>query len=192
MNRRVLWVVLSMAVVAAACGDSDDATTTAVAAPSTEGPATSAPPSATTLAPPTEESESHPLVIASVDFDAGVIEIRNDGTEPYDPSGHWLCNRPTYLPFPEGVIDPGASITIETAGLNVQPSGGEIGLYTERDFGSADAMIRYVQWGGAGGGRASVAGDAGLWPDGDFVDNGDASFSSSGANPVSSADWTVN
>lgn len=197
MNRRILWVVLALALIAAACGDSDDGSATTAASAATEAPSTEAPeteaPAATTEAPPppTEASAPHPLVVAAIDFDAGVIEIRNDGDSSYDPDGHWLCNRPDYIPFPEGVIEPGASITISAQSLNVLAKGGEIGIYTSRAFENADEMVRYVRWGDASAGRASVAAFAGLWPEGDVVANGGGSIVSTGSNPVSSADWAT-
>mgnify|MGYP001827676977 CR=1 FL=1 len=195
MKRRISWIVLALALIAAACGDDDDgtATTAPAATETTQAPATTVTTPATTQAPPstTEPVGANPLVIAAVDFEAGVIEIRNDGETPYDPAGHWLCNRPDYLPFPEGVIDPGASITISTQSLNVLAKGGEIGIYTARAFENADEMVRYVRWGDASAGRASVAAFAGLWPEGDVVDNAGGAIVSIGSNPVSSADWSV-
>ena len=56
-------------------------------------------------------------------------------------------------------------------------SSGEFGLYSSASFGSADAIVAYVQWGSADNGRSSVAVEAGLIAEGDFVDNGGEDFS---------------
>ncbi len=182
--RKVLAVVAALALVTAACSSDDDsepATTDAEATVAT-----------TAAAATTVGGDSHPLVIAAIDFDAGTILIRNDGAEAYDLTGHWLCNRPTYAPLPEETLEPGLTIEIETAALSVGPSDGEIGLYTSRDFGNAEAIVRYVEWGNGGHGRSATAVEAGIWAEGDFVANEGSTLESSRSNPVSAADWASN
>lgn len=205
MKRRVVLLLGALALVATACGGTEAAETSQATLPPTTAATTTAP--TPTTAPPTTVAiptttippstapspggEASPLVIAAVDFDAGVVEIRNDGDTAYDATGHWVCNRPSYVPLPEGVIEPGASVTITTSSINASPEDGEVGLYTAQEFSNADAMIRYVQWGSADHGRAAVAVAAGIWPEGDFVENGGASLVAVGPNPVSSADWSA-
>jgi hypothetical protein len=208
MMRRLLVLHGALALVATACGGTEAAETSQATAATTLPPTTAtttaptpttAPPTTvaipTTTVPPSTAppagGEASPLVIAAVDFDAGVVEIRNDGDTAYDATGHWVCNRPNYVPLPEGVIEPGASVTITTSSIDAAPEDGEVGLYTAREFSNADAMIRYLQWGSADHGRAAVAVAAGLWPEGDFVANGGASMLAVGSNPVSSGDWSA-
>lgn len=178
--RKLLASVAALTLVVAACSgdDSEPATTGADAAVD----ATAAPAA-------TVGGDSHSLVIAAIDFDAGTILIRNDGAEPYNLTGHWLCNRPTYAPLPEETLEPDQSIEIDAAALGIGPSDGELGLYTSRDFGSAEAIVRYVEWGNGGHGRSATAAEAGVWVEGDFVANEGANLESSGSNPVSAADW---
>ena len=67
----------------------------------------------TTTAPP----GSHPLVLRAIDFDAGMVEIANTGSEAFDLTGHWLCNRPNYRATPAETIAPGASLMVSLDGL---------------------------------------------------------------------------
>lgn len=207
--RRILVPAAVMLLIAAACGGDADEGTTTSQAPATAAPsATTGAPSVTTAAPDTTVADtqapvttastpsggtgtaSHPLVIVAVDFEAGFILIRNDGDEAYDLTGHWLCNRPAYVEFPSETLQPGRIIEMDTASLGVNADDGEIGIYTSRDFGSADAIVRYVEWGSSGHGRSNTAVAAGVWEAGGFVDNGGASIQSTGSDPVSAADWS--
>jgi hypothetical protein len=181
--RRLLASVAALTLVIAACGGNDSEPTTTGADAADD---------VTTAPAATVGGDSHSLVIAAIDFDAGTILIRNDGAEPYNLTGHWLCNRPTYAPLPEETLEPGLSIEIDTAALGIGPSDGEIGLYTSRDFGSAEAIVRYVEWGNNGHGRSATAVEAGVWGEGDFVANEGANLESSGSNPVSAANWASN
>ncbi len=106
-------------------------------------------------------------------------------------SGHFLCNRPNYVSLPEETVAPGATTTVDLAGLAVSADGGELGLYTSSSFGDASAIIRYVEWGSAGHGRTATAIEAGVWSEGDFVDNGGANITSSGDDPTAAADWAT-
>ncbi|MCL1588393.1 MAG: hypothetical protein M3092_08240, partial [Actinomycetia bacterium] len=134
--------------------------------------------------------EASPLVIVAVDFEAGLIVIRNDGDEDYDLTGHWICNRPTYSELPGEVLGSGAIIEIDTAVIGLSADSGEIALYTSSDFGSADDILRYVQWGTDSHGRTAVAVAGGVWQDGDFVNNQSANIESSGSDPISASDWS--
>lgn len=207
--RRILVLASAVLLIATACGGEDDdpaapttrATTTAAPSATTAAPSptTAAPETtvadtqaaSTTAAPaPSGGSEAHPLVIAAVDFDAGFILIRNDGDEEYDLTGHWLCNRPAYVELPAEALAPGRIIEVETGSLGVRADDGELGIYTSRDFGSADAIVRYVEWGSSGHGRSDTAVAAGVWIAGDFVANDGANIQSTGSNPASASDWS--
>jgi hypothetical protein len=181
--RRLLALVAALTLVIAACGGDDSEPATAGANAAID---------VTTAPAATVGGDSHSLVIAAIDFDAGTILIRNDGAEPYNPTGHWLCNRPTYAPLPDETLESGLSIEIDTAALGIGPSDGEIGLFTSREFGSAEAIVRYVEWGNSGHGRSATAVEAGVWGEGDFVANEGTNLESSGSNPVSAADWASN
>lgn len=152
IRRKLFALALVLALLGAACGGDDDDSD---AGSTTPGDA------------PSEEAEDEPadatpgaIVVADVNFDTGVAVLRNDGSEPVDLGGHWLCDRPSYAELSSGVLAPGETREVSLGGFDA--SGGEVAVYTSSDFGSADDMIAYVQW-GSGGGRASVAADAGLW-----------------------------
>jgi len=203
--RRLLFVVASVALVAAACSGDDSTTvttvttattttalTTTTAPPTTAAPTTSAAPTTTTVAPDTTTVvPDGAIVIDSIDFDSGFIVLRNVGAAEYDLTGHFVCNRPSYVPLPALVLAAGDTVEIETTGLGVNAGNGELGVYTSSDFGSSNDIIRYVEWGNAGHGRSGTAIAAGVWVDGDFVDNGEANIQSTGDDPVSSADWSA-
>lgn len=166
----------------AACGGSADSTTQAPT--DTTGTA-----SATTSAP---GSAGSPLVITSVDFDTGMIVITNMGDSDYDLTGHQLCNRPTYVELPAETLAAGATIEVPTADLGLSPDSGEVGLYTARDFGNPDAIIRYVQWGEGDHGRSATAVEAGVWTSTvDFVPGGFPLYLTTETDPISPNDWSA-
>ena len=103
------------------------------------------------------------------------IELYNAGEEAVDVSTYQVCNRPAYapvgnLPIVSGelTIAPGGFLVVEWDALAGDQA--ELGLYTEGAFSSADALVDYLEWGAAGGGRESVAVEAGLWQAGDFAE----------------------
>lgn len=112
------------------------------------------------------------IVVTAVSFTDSTVTVRNDGADPVDFTGHFTCNRPAYGDMPGVILEPGATLDIDVSSLDIRASGGEFGLYSARSFDSPDAMLAYVQWGGPGNGRASVAVEAGLIAEGEFVDNG--------------------
>ena len=205
--RRTLGLIFALALVVAACssgsgGDSSEeepsttaqATTTVAETTTTTTTAATTTSTTTQVVTTTTDGEDSnlgsPLVVVSVSFDALFIQLRNDGDEDYDISGHWLCNRPSYFQLPGQVLSPGDVIEIDVRSLGMNPDSGELALYTSGDFGSSADIIRYVQWGTDSHGRTSVAVAGGVWPEGDFVDNQGGNLESTGSNPVSSADWS--
>ena len=125
--------------------------------------------------------------ITTVTFGAPMVVITNVGTEPGNLQGHWICQRPSYQELPAIDVGPGESVAISLGGsvflpppgtltiegqLNIgsiAASSGEIGLYSSNLFGSADAIVSYVEWGSSGHGRSSTAVEAGAWDEGGFV-----------------------
>ena len=130
--------------------------------------------------------------ITSVTFGAPMVVITNVGTETGNLGGHWICQRPSYQELPAIDVGPGESVAVSLGGnvflpppgtltiegqLNIggiSASSGEIGLYSSNSFGSADAIVSYVEWGDTGHGRSGTAVEAGLWDDGGFVATTDA------------------
>lgn len=177
-------LLIAILLIVAACGGSTDSTTRAPGA-------TTDTPSATTAAPGSASAGS-PLVITSVDFDTGMIVITNTGDSDYDLTGHQLCNRPTYIELPAETLAPGATIEVPTSDLGLSPDSGEVGLYTARDFGNPDAMIRYVQWGEGDHGRSGTAVEAGVWTSTvEFVPGGFTLYTTNETDPISPNDWSA-
>ncbi len=180
--KRMVWLVLatSLAVAAAACSDSggDDE------AP----PATDAPP-VTDEAPPADAGDGGLAITEVVFGDDGHVTITNTGGSDASLDGMWLCNRPQYLAL-SGSLAAGESTEIPASDIPpLGADGGDLGLYTAAEFGSPDAIVDYVAWGG-GGGRLTTAVSAGIWPDGDAVAGGGASISAPGGG-ASAADWVT-
>jgi hypothetical protein len=194
--RRAIPLVFALTLFATACS-SESSDDSVVEIPTTESSSTSTL-TPTSVVPDTTMSEvagggdPSPLVIVAVDFEAGFILIRNDGDDDYDLAGHWICNRPTYSELPGDVLAPGTTIEIDTAAIGLDADSGEIALYVSSDFGSADDILRYVQWGTDSHGRTAVAVAGGVWQNGDFVDNKSANIESTGSDPVSASDWSSN
>ena len=153
-RHRLLAATAVALLLTAACG-SDDTTETSDAtnaATGTEAPDDTAAPAA--------EIPDGGLEVSSVNFDAGTAQLINMGDEPVDLTGHWVCNRPNYAELPAVELAPGDTIEIGVVGLI--DAGGEVAIYTSNSFDNSDDMVTYVQW-GAGGGRSSVAEQAGVW-----------------------------
>lgn len=177
-----IWAV---AVLLAACGGAEDSTT-----PSSEAVATTAESTAPTTAETTPSIAAGGLVIDSIDFDAGVMTLRNSGDSAYDTSGHWICNRPSYSDIASTSIAPGETLEVDVSSIGLRAGDGEIGLYVSNDFSNPDDIVAYVQWGSSGHGRAAVAVSAGVWSEGDALPGDQSVVRSRGDRPVSSSDWT--
>jgi hypothetical protein len=125
--------------------------------------------------------------ITTVGFTDPMLVITNVGTESGNLGGHWICQRPTYQELPDVELAPGESVAISLGGDSFTPpagaltiegaldlgsitaASGEIALYSSNSFGSADAMVSYVEWGESGHGRSATAVEAGAWDEGGFV-----------------------
>lgn len=130
------------------------------------------------------------LVIDRVSFDSSEVTIRNSGSEPYDLTGHAICNRPGYFTIPGQILEPGESVVVDASGIGISAGGGEVGLYSSSNFGDAGAILAYVQWGSDSHGRTEVAVQAGVWAAGEFVEGGGSAIVSSGNSPNSASDWS--
>jgi len=208
----VLQVLLVGVLVASACADDTASTTVVTTAPATtsapattraaaattattQAPATTAAPTttattqapATTAAPTTTVAASTSgLQIIQVGFDTsfqeGWVLLQNTGNTPWNLTGHYLCQRPSYFALPDVTIPAGdiywvgIGVDHDAPGVGANgavgtfdPDGGEVGLYSSSSFGDANAILSYVEWGSTGHGRSSVAVAAGIWEAGDFV-----------------------
>ncbi|MFQ5967167.1 MAG: hypothetical protein ACE5MI_06100 [Acidimicrobiia bacterium] len=198
-----------LALVAVACG-SDTAPETS---PATQPPATQAPDTQPPeTEPPTTEPPAGTFAISEVVFGrGGGVAVRNIGDAAASVGGMAVCQRPNYTTLPDVIVQPGEVIWLVTgdpAEISFDPgqapverigtgtfsaSSGEIGLYSRPSFGSSDFIRSYVEWGGSGHGRSSVAVGAGIWPDGGTVDvpDGTVRIVATADPAVAPADWTA-
>ena len=125
-------------------------------------------------------------MLNEVEYLGNRVEILNAGNVTVDISDYFLCLAPTTyrqvgaLPIVSGetTIQPGGILVVTYDQLNVAAgqinnvSGtGGLGLYTVGgDFGNAETLADFVQWGAAGSFRESVAVTAGQWTAGEFVE----------------------
>lgn len=106
--------------------------------------------------------------------ETGEVELINLGGTAQDASTLVLCSFPTYndvgsLTLESGnlVLGPGELLVV--SGHNMSQDDDELGLYTASDFTNPAAMVDYVEWGSHGHQRSTVAEEAGIWADLDFV-----------------------
>lgn len=183
MKARLLGATLTALLILTACGDDDgddsnaDATTEEDDTPAVSEPASTA--------SDVGAAAIGGLEVTAVDLDAATAVLTNTGDEPVDLTGHWLCNRPSYAELPAVVLAAGEALDIGVAGAT--EAGGEVAIYSSDDFGSSDDIITYVHW-GAGGGRAPVAEEAGIWS-GPPVEPADAAIELVG-EPGSADGWS--
>ena len=111
--------------------------------------------------------------------DDATVTVKNVGGDAQDMNGWFICQQPSYWPFPAITLASGQELEISTgAGEDdeqrvhasggfgqLSPTQGEVGLYEFADFANSDAIRAYVGWNG-GGGRLGVAQGAGIWDDG--------------------------
>lgn len=105
------------------------------------------------------------------------VELHNAGTEAIDVSDYFLCNFPAYpriseLPLLDGstTIPAGEYLVVAWSGLG--DADAEVGLYlpTTSNFGDANSIIDYMQYGEAGHFREGPAVEAGVWEADAFVE----------------------
>lgn len=177
-------------------------------APTTSQP-TAAEPESTTVATEAVPEGDAAFAMTQVVFgDSGYVVITNVGNGTGDVGGHWLCQRPAYFEIPSTELAPGESVWVAAAdGAGLVPAQGvvavvvanrslgafsvetgEMAMYTSNGFGDSTAIVDYVEWGSAGHGRSSVAVEAGIWPDGGFVEVPEEAVAISGAAPTSGPD----
>ena len=181
MPRSLLALLMSLALLAAACGGSDDSADvdrapggsgdTSDSSSDTE-PEETVPPTTDTIPP--EAVELPDLQMVFVEFgDDGYVEIANIGDTDADVGGVQLCQSATCVdiaPIAAGSIPAGASILVMASVLGgLAVGGGEAALHSGSDVTNPDTIFGFVQW-GSGGVRADVAAEAGIWPAGASVE----------------------
>jgi hypothetical protein len=100
------------------------------------------------------------------------VELRNSSTtDTIDVSTWWTCakfsyaqlNSLTLQPGDDLVLSPGETVRFRPS-ANLDNTSSDFGIYTSPSFGSAAAMVDFVQWGtSADVGRSDVAVAKGIW-----------------------------
>lgn len=216
-------VSLTLVLVAAACGGSSDTATTTAPADTPAGETTTTTAAAdatTTLAPDTTTTTAAPSIagarfaLTQIGLDVlGQVVVQNVGNEAGSLAGYWLCQRPAYWEFPDVELQPGEFAAVSVPGRDdifsppsgaiaieeiasigpLRPTSGEVGLYSSGDFGSADALVSYIEWGDGGHGRSETAVSAGVWSDGGFVETseGTGAILATRIPPTDPSHWTT-
>ncbi|MAL67337.1 MAG: hypothetical protein CL413_09125 [Acidimicrobiaceae bacterium] len=180
MPRSLLALLMSFALLVAACGNNDSADADGVPAGSGDAsdsaadtePEETVPPTTDTI--PAEAMELPDLQMVFVEFgDDGYVEIANVGDTDADVGGVQLCQSATCVdigPIAAGTIPAGTSILVMASMLGgLAVDGGEAALHSGTDVTNPDTIFGFVQW-GSGGVRADVAAEAGIWPAGASVE----------------------
>jgi hypothetical protein len=130
--------------------------------------------------------------ITEVNLATKTVELTNFGTTTQDLSSWFWCHRFSY-PQPGGSLAARETKQYSISTLNTTSS--DLCLYNSGSFGSASAMQDFVQWGGGGIGRESVAVAKGIWATGAFLalPASGMSFHSKGSNVTGSrvGNWFV-
>ncbi len=135
--------------------------------------------------------------LLKVDATTDQITLKNFGNAAMDISGFFICNRITYAPISDLTMDDLTLDPNETIILNrpLDDTSSDVGLYANNNnFGSADNMIDFMQYGEdlGGSGRVSVAVTRGIWTAGEFVSGGSPyDYGGNGAQN-GAGEWTGN
>ena len=163
----MLRLVVALTLTAG-CAATEPTTTAPIVAPTT-----------TVLVTTTEPvvSVDATFTLGTVVFgEQGRIDVVNTGSITGNVHGYWIAVHPFYLELPSAIVDVGERVTVsldpEATEALVHADGllpileaadGEVGLYSNGNFGDPSAIIDYVEWGSAGHFRSTVAVAAGIW-----------------------------
>jgi len=119
------------------------------------------------------------LVLSEVDPINNTIEIYNGTGAAVDLSTYWFCARRSYRQLNNSfnvvngslIIPDRGYVVLQSDTYDLNDSSSDLGLYTTNTFGDPNAMVDFVQWGGASGfvNRETEAVTAGLWNAGEFT-----------------------
>ena len=123
------------------------------------------------------EGDLSQLVINEFSASGNWVELHNQSDGEVDALGLVLCLGPaTYVDIEQSIVIEGET-TVPAGGFlvvnyNLTEGSGGLALYVDRSgFTNPDTILDFVQYGDAGSVRESVAVEAGIWVEGDFVPN---------------------
>lgn len=121
--------------------------------------------------PQQEETPLSALEVIGVDFQLDSILLTNTGTERVRTENLHLCQEEECFEFNVFFIEPRATILFDVSRAGgIDPSGGEIALYTADTYSDPDALIDYVAWGSPGHAASPIAAEALLWSTEDYIE----------------------
>lgn len=105
------------------------------------------------------------------------VTIKNFGSSNVDISNYWFCARFAYSQLSSltssGSLDLAPDSEVVISGFSFNNTSSDVGLYspinTNADFGDANFMLDFMQYGASGIGREGVANTAGIWTTGNFL-----------------------
>jgi hypothetical protein len=113
------------------------------------------------------------LNLVGVDFELNSIIIENNGSDDVVTDELWIYRDGEAVQLDIFTIEPRSPILFSMRALgDITNVAGEIALTTSDSTDDPEALLAYVAWGDDGFELASVATDAGLWPEGETVATG--------------------
>ncbi len=103
------------------------------------------------------------------------ITLKNFGNDSVDVSNYQICNLKSYAPVSiltdsSLTLAPGQQLVLNH---EIHTDTSDVALYSNsRNFGSAENLVDFMQFGSGGNGRESVAVEAGIWTAGEYVKGG--------------------
>lgn len=137
--------------------------------------------------------------ISAVNPSTDEISITNFGDSPVNISTYRLCSKFAYtsnltsLIIVSGSLNLAAGQTVKLKGFALDDVAADLALYLPSGaFTASAAMIDFVQWGGAGNGRESVAVTKGIWQAGVFLEKGfSLKYNGNGTTEYGKSFWTL-
>lgn len=110
------------------------------------------------------EGNLEDLQLVGIDLELDSMILTNEGAGDVRTQGLWVYQDGEVSEFNVFIIEPRTEILFNLRDIGgLDPSGGEIALYTSDSFSNPDALLDYVAWGGSGHSRLDVAIEAGKW-----------------------------
>jgi hypothetical protein len=137
--------------------------------------------------------------ISAVNPSTDEISITNFGDSPVNISTYRLCSKLAYtsnltsMVIVSGSLNLAAGQTVKLKGFALDDLSADLALYSPSGaFTAPTAMIDFVQWGGAGNGRESVAVAKGIWQAGSFLEKGFLlKYNGNGTAEYGKSFWTL-
>lgn len=111
-----------------------------------------------------EQGTLEDLQLVGVDFELDSIILTNVGDEDVRTEGLWAYQDGEVSEFNVFIIQPRTEILFNLSDIGgLDPSGGEVALFSSDSFSDPESLLEYVVWGGSGHSRLDVAIEAGRW-----------------------------